>query len=428
MTLFGRDSLITSWMTMLVEPDLALGTLQTLARFQGTDVDPRTEEEPGRILHEMRFGETASLALGGGRIYYGTADATPLFVMLLGELSRWGNERAEVDALLPAADRALEWITDFGDRDGDGYVEYQRASDRGLQNQGWKDSFDSMRFADGRLAQPPIALSEVQGYVYAALVARSHCATEAGDHDLAAKLHARAHDLKVAFNRDFWVDDDDGGHLAIGLDRDKRPIDAVASNMGHCLWTGILDEEKAAAVARHLLSDAMFSGWGIRTLSAGAQGYNPISYHCGSVWPHDNALCAAGLMRYGFVEEAHRVMQGLVEASAWFGDLLPELFAGLGRARFGFPVSYPTSCSPQAWAAASPLLFLRTMLRFEPDIRHGRLHLAPAVPDWIGVLRLERIPLMGGHLSLEVHGEQVSAPEVPAGLTVVHTPRLPTQR
>jgi glycogen debranching enzyme len=428
MTLFGRDSLITSWMTMLVEPDLALGTLQTLARFQGTDVDPRTEEEPGRILHEMRFGESASLALGGGHVYYGTADATPLFVMLLGELSRWGNERAEVDALLPAADRALDWITEFGDRDGDGYVEYQRASDRGLQNQGWKDSFDSMRFADGSLAQPPIALSEVQGYVYAALVARSHCATEAGDLDLAAKLHARAHDLKVAFNRDFWVGDDDVGHLAMGLDRDKRPIDAVASNMGHCLWTGILDEEKAPAVARHLLSDAMFSGWGIRTLSAAAAGYNPISYHCGSVWPHDNAICAAGLMRYGFVEEAHRVMQGLVEASAWFGDLLPELFAGFGRDRFGFPVAYPTSCSPQAWAAASPLLFLRTMLRFEPDIRHGRLHLAPAVPEWIGVLRLERIPLMGGHLTLEVHGEHVSAPTLPDGLTIVHSPRLPTQR
>ena len=186
MTLFGRDSLITSWMTMLVDPDLALGTLQTLARFQGDEVDPRTEEEPGRILHEMRFGETASLALGGGRIYYGTVDATPLFVMLVGELSRWGNRRAEVDALLPAADRALAWITEYGDQDGDGYVEYQRTTDHGLQNQGWKDSWDSMRFADGTLAATPIALCEVQGYVYAALVARSHCATEAGDLDLAA--------------------------------------------------------------------------------------------------------------------------------------------------------------------------------------------------------------------------------------------------
>jgi glycogen debranching enzyme len=427
MTLFGRDSLITSWMTMLVDPDLALGTLQTLARFQGTKVDARSEEEPGRILHEMRFGETASLALGGGRIYYGTADATPLFVMLVGELSRWGNRRAEVDALLPAADLALEWITDHGDKDGDGYVEYQRTTDRGLQNQGWKDSWDSMRFADGTLAATPIALCEVQGYVYAALIARAHCATEAGDNALATKLLARADELKRRFNVDFWVDSADGGYFALGLDRDKRPIDGIGSNMGHCLWTGIVDAEKAPHVARMLLSEPMFSGWGIRTLSKATDGYNPVSYHCGGVWPHDNAICAAGLMRYGFVEESHRVMRGLVDASPWFGDLLPELFSGMDRGALGFPVSYPTSCSPQAWAAASPLLFLRTLLRFEPDIRNSILHLAPAVPDWIGTLRLDNIPLMGGKLALEVHGEVVRALQVPDGLTIVAEPRAPTR-
>jgi glycogen debranching enzyme len=253
MTLFGRDSLITSWMTMLVDPDLALGTLQTLARFQGKEVDVRTEEEPGRILHEMRFGETASLALGGGRIYYGTADATPLFVMLVGELMRWGNRRAEVDALLPAADKALAWITDYGDKDGDGYVEYQRMTDHGLVNQGWKDSWDSMRFADGALAQTPISLCEVQGYVYAALVARRHAATEMGQHDLAQSLHERSDDLKRRFNEDFWIDTDDGGYFAMGLDRNGKKIDGLGSNMGHCLWTGIVDEEKAPAVARALL-------------------------------------------------------------------------------------------------------------------------------------------------------------------------------
>src|SRR3954453_23538786 len=343
MTLFGRDSLITSWMTMLVDPDLALGTLQTLARFQGQNVDPRTEEEPGRILHEMRFGETASLALGGGRLYYGTVAATPLFVMLVGELSRWGNRREEVDALLPAADRALDWIFEHGDKDGDGYVEYQRTTDHGLQNQGWKDSWDSMRFADGTLATTPIALCEVQGYVYAALVARSHCATEAGDHGLVTKLRKQATELKRRFNDDFWVDNDDGGYFALGLDRDKRKIDGLGSNMGHCLWTGIVDEEKAPFVARTLLSEPMFSGWGIRTLSKETEGYNPVSYHCGGVWPHDNAICAAGLMRYGFVDESHRVMRGLVDASPWFGDLLPELFSGMDRGALGFPVSYPTS-------------------------------------------------------------------------------------
>src|SRR4051794_29306145 len=222
MTLFGRDSLLTSWMAMMVDSDLALGTLQTLARYQGTDVNPLTEEEPGRILHEMRFGESAELSLGGGRIYYGSVDATPLFVMLLGELRRWGNRREEVDALLPAADRALAWIHEHGDRDGDGYVEYQRMSDRGLQNQAWKDSHDSTRFADGRLARSPIAPCEVQGYVYAALLARAHFADEAHDVARATALRAEAADLKVRFNRDFWLDDQ--GWFAMGLDRDKQPL------------------------------------------------------------------------------------------------------------------------------------------------------------------------------------------------------------
>lgn len=424
MTLFGRDSLLTSWMAMMVDSDLALGTLETLARFQGSEVNPITEEEPGRILHEMRFGETAELSLGGGGIYYGSVDATPLFVMLLGELQRWGNTREAVDALLPAADRALEWIDTFGDRDGDGYVEYQRTSDRGLENQAWKDSWDSTRFADGTLAQPPVAMCEVQGYVYAALVARSHFAEEQGDDDLAQKLRARAVDLKQSFNRDFWLED--RGWLAMGLDRDKKPLDALTSNMGHCLWTGILDEEKAQLVARRLVSDELFSGWGIRTLATNMVGFNPISYHNGSVWPHDNAICVAGLMRYGFIDEAHLVMRGIVETAGSFGYRLPELFAGLPRREFDFPVPYPTSCSPQAWAAASPLLFLRAMLRFEPDVRNGALHLAPAVPEWLGRLRIERIPIVGGRLSMDIEGDQVHAVDAPDGLTVVGTPRRPT--
>jgi glycogen debranching enzyme len=264
----------------------------------------------------------------------------------------------------------------------------------------------------------------VQGYVYAALVARSHCATEAGDTSLAATLRKRAETLKENFNRDFWVED--GEYFAMGLDGDKRQLDAVTSNMGHCLWTGIVDQEKAPAVARHLLGSAMFSGWGIRTLSESMVGYNPISYHNGSVWPHDNALCAAGLMRYGFIEEAHRVMEALVDASAYFGDLLPELFAGLGRRAYGFPVTYPTSCSPQAWAAASPLLFLRTMLRFEPDIRNSRLHLAPVIPESIGRLRLERIPIMGGHLTVEMRGDESTVVDAPPGLTIEREPRPAT--
>ncbi|HXY94252.1 MAG TPA: glycogen debranching N-terminal domain-containing protein [Acidimicrobiia bacterium] len=424
MTVFGRDSLITSWMAMMIDSRLALGTLQTLASLQGVDVNPLTEEEPGRILHEMRFGESSQLSLGGGRVYYGSVDATPLFVMLLGELRRWGTNRAEVDALLPAADRALGWISDFGDRDDDGYVEYLRTSDRGLRNQGWKDSHDAVRFVDGRLAEPPIALCEVQAYVYAAYIARALFASEQGDDEFATEMYARAADLKRRFNEDFWIDE--RGWLAMGLDRDKSPIDALTSNMGHCLWTGILDEDKAQVVGARLVDSDLFSGWGIRTLGASMVGYNPVSYHNGSVWPHDNALCAAGLMRYGLTEAAHRVMEGVVAAAAYFGNRLPELFAGLSRTELPFPVGYPTSCSPQAWAAASPLLFLRSMLHFDPDVRNGKLHLAPDVPQWIGRLVLGRVPLAGGHVSIEVEGDVCKVLELPSGLTLVPEPRPPT--
>ena len=301
MTLFGRDSLLTSQMALLVDPDLALGTLQTLARFQGTDVDPRTEEEPGRILHEMRFGEAASLSLEGGAVYYGTADATPLFVMLLGELRRWGLAKEVVDQLLPHADAAMDWIVDFGDRDGDGYVEYQRSSDRGLENQGWKDSFDGIRFANGDLPRTPIALCEVQGYVYGAYLARAHFAEEMGDMATALRWRHRAVDLKRRFNEDFWLEER-------GLVR-HGPRRRQAADRRARLQHGALPVDRHRrrgqgrdSSAERLLSPDMFSGWGVRTLASAMTGYNPISYHCGSVWPHDNAIIAAGLMRYGMVE------------------------------------------------------------------------------------------------------------------------------
>ena len=421
---FGRDSIITSWMAIILDPDLAVGTRETLASLQGTEVNPLTEEEPGRILHEVRFGHRRLPSLGQRHAYYGSVDATPLFVMLLGELERGGHDVIRASELLAAADRALGWIDEFGDRDGDGYVEYQRSSDQGLVNQGWKDSSDGVRFADGTLARPPIALCEVQAYVYGAFTARSHCAAEAGDAETASRMSKRAVALKESFNRDFWLED--RGWYAMGLDRDKRPIDALTSNMGQCLWTGIIDEERAPLVAERLVSSECFSGWGVRTLADSMTGYNPISYHLGSVWPHDNALIAAGLMRYGFIDESHRVMEGLVSAAPSFGNLLPELFSGLDREHYPVPIGYPTASSPQAWAAASPLLLLRTMLRFEPDLRNSTLHLAPVVPDWIGRMRLERVPLMGGHLSIEVEGEDLDLLEVPDGLTVERTPREPT--
>ncbi|MGI9032685.1 MAG: amylo-alpha-1,6-glucosidase [Acidimicrobiales bacterium] len=423
MTLFGRDSLLASWMALVVDPDLALGVLQTLARFQGSEVDPRNDEEPGRILHEMRFGHSAGLSLGGGQVYYGTADATPLFVMLLGELRRWGLAREVVDSLLPAADRAMTWISDFGDRDGDGYVEYRRSSDRGLANQGWKDSGDAIRFADGHLASPPIALCEVQGYVYAAYLARAYFADEAGDAPMAARYRAKASNLKTAFNRDFWLDD--LGWYAMGLDADKRPIDALASNMGHCLWTGIVDEERAPSVAARLLSPEMFSGWGIRTLAQNMTGYNPVSYHNGSVWPHDNAIIAAGLMRYGFVDEAHRVVMAMLAAAAGQDHRLPELFSGLSRADVRFPVSYPSSCQPQAWSAASPLLFLRIILRLDPWVPHGKVWLDPLLPEGMGHLRVDRIPLGGRRVTVDVTADDVSVDGLPPDLEWVRRPRKP---
>ncbi len=423
MTLFGRDSLLTSWMALLVDPDLALGVVQTLARFQGDKVDDETEEEPGRILHEMRFGTAASLSLGGGHVYYGTADATPLFVMLLGELRRWGLAAEQVDRLLPHVDRALAWVHDYGDRDGDGFVEYEPTSERGLRNQGWKDSWDGVRAADGELGKGPIALCEVQGYTYAAYVARAHFAHEAGDEATAATYKAKAAELKAAFNRDFWLDDRQW--YAMALDGDNRPLDALSSNMGHCLWTGIVDQDKAAAVARHLMSPAMFTGWGIRTLADTMVGYNPISYHNGSVWPHDTAIAAAGLMRYGFVEEAQRVAMGLIDTAMAVGGRLPELFGGLDRRELRVPLGYPASCSPQAWAAASPLLLLRMLLRFDPWLPHGKLWLAPVVPKAIGRLRVGHIPLGGGRLAVEVDGDDVNVEGLPPGVELVTGPRQP---
>ncbi len=427
MTVFGRDSLLTAWMALLVDPDLARGVLQTLARFQGKEVDPRHEEEPGRILHEMRFGDAASLSLGGGSIYYGTADATPLFVMLLGEMRRWGVAREMVDELLPNAARAIEWIEQFGDADGDGYVEYKRSTDRGLANQGWKDSWDGIRYGDGRVAEAPIALCEVQAYTYGAYLASAHFAFEVGDTATYDRFRAKATQLKAAFNRDFWLED--RGWFAVGLDADKRPIDSMTSNMGHCLWTGIVDEDKARRVAENLISPAMFSGWGLRTLSRDGGGYNPISYHCGSVWPHDTAIVAAGLARYGYDGAAQKLIFGLLDAAQAQGGRLPELFSGLDRKELTVPVGYPTSCSPQAWAAASPLLCLRTLLRLDPWVPYGKTWLSPNLPDEIGYLKVDGIPLAGSRVTIEVGSEVpggVSISGLPPEIELIREPRRPS--
>jgi glycogen debranching enzyme len=422
MTVFGRDSLLTAWMTLLADPSLAHGVLETLARFQGQDVDPRTEEEPGKILHEMRFTTTTDLALGGADVYYGSVDATPLFVMLLGELRRWDARDDLVDRLLPHADRALAWVDAHGDRDGDGYVEYQRSGDDGLANQGWKDSWDAVRHADGRLATGPIALCEVQGYVFAAYVARVHLALEAGDPTTAAHYSAKAAELRQRFNEDFWSDEH--GWYVLALDGDKQPVDVLSSNIGHCLWSGIIDPERAGLVAERLLSDAMFSGFGVRTLASSAAAYNPISYHNGSVWPHDNALCAAGLARYGFVEEAHRIIEAQLDVAQAYEGRLPELFAGFSRDEFAVPAAYPASCAPQAWAAASPMLWLRTLLRFDPHASDATIWLDPQLPSGFGDLAVSGIRVGSHELSVSVSGGRVDV-DGSEGLTIVDRARPP---
>jgi glycogen debranching enzyme len=416
MTLFGRDSLIASWMALPLDQSLALGTLRRLARLQGRMTNAITEEEPGRIAHELRSGGNSGGPHRDG-VYYGSVDATPLFVMLLGELRRWGLHPEAVTELLPAADRALSWIAECGDRDRDGFVEYQRKTDRGIANQGWKDSFDGINFADGTLARAPIALAEVQAYVYAAYIARSHFAHEAGDDGTAQVWAAKAAKLKDDFNDRFWLADQ--CYFAVGLDADKRPIDSLASNMGHCLWAGIVAEDKAAAVAERLMSPEMFSGFGVRTLATSMGAYNPMSYHNGSVWPHDSAICAAGLMRYGFVEEAQRVALALLAAATNFGGRLPELFCGFDREEYPAPVAYPTSCSPQAWAAAAPIHLLRTLLRFDPSVPEKTLRIAPALPDEFGRLRVTGLPLADARLGIEVRRGRVKVTDLPPDIELI---------
>jgi glycogen debranching enzyme len=424
MTLFGRDSLITAWMCLIADPSLALGVLTTLSRLQGTDENPTTEEQPGKILHEVRFAGALGPALTHGERYYGSVDATALFVMLFGELCRWGHDEAATMAMLPNVDRALEWIEHFGDRDGDGYVEYQRINPRGLANQGWKDSWDGIRYADGRFPGTPIALCEVQGYTYAAYLARAHVAEERGDTATRDRYREKAAELRRRFNEDFWSEQH--GWYVLGLDADKRQIDGLASNIGHCLWTGIIDPERAALVAERLVSPEMFTGWGVRTLASSMSAYNPVSYHNGSVWPHDNALCASGLARYGFVEAAHRIIEGQLAVATASGGRLPELFAGFGRTELAVPASYPASCSPQAWASAAPLLWLRVLLRLDPWAGRKDIFVHPELPPSIGRLDVRGISI-GDHELHVCASHDTVAVELSEGAPyqVVREPRPP---
>jgi glycogen debranching enzyme len=414
MTLFGRDGLLTAWMALPLDVSLSIGTLQRLAAVQGRRVDLITEEQPGRIMHEIRRGPASADVLGGN-IYYGSTDATPLFVMLLGECWRWGADETVVRSLLPAADAALAWAEHYGDRDGDGFIEYRRGTDRGLINQGWKDSFDGINDATGHTAEPPIALCEVQGYHYAALLARAEIADAFGDAATAMRLRDRSGTLRDKFLDAFWLPEN--GWYAIALDGDKRPVDALTSNVGHCLWTGIATDEHARVLVERLASPEMDSGFGLRTLATTMGAYNPMSYHNGSVWPHDTAIAVAGLLRYrhvpGALALAKRLAAGLLDAAAAFGGRLPELYCGFARSQFRSPVPYPASCSPQAWASAAPLLLVRSFLGLDPHVPARRVAVAPHLPEAWGRITLSDLRLGNMTVHLEAEGQTAKARGLP---------------
>jgi len=404
MTLFGRDTLITSLQTIWVGPGLARGALHLLGALQGTQVDDFRDEEPGKIMHEVRSGELTLLGEKPHSPYYGTADATPLWLILLSEYWRFTGQDAFVGARWHNVLAALGWIDGYGDRDEDGYVEYQTRSSEGLGNQCWKDSWDGIQFADGRLPYLPIASAEIQGYVYDAKLRVAELARRVvGDERLATRLEQEAAELARRFNDDFWSDDR-GGYYVVGLDGDKSPIDSLTSNIGHLLWSGIVPEERAPLVAAQLMSDRMFSGWGIRTLSVDDRGYNPIGYHVGTIWPHDNAVVALGLARYGFRDEANRIALAQLEAAAFTGFRLPEAFAGFERWISRFPVPYPTACSPQAWATGAPFLLLQAVLGLQA--RDGQLCLAPHVPSELGRIVIRRVHAFGRELEIEAVGTE----------------------
>jgi glycogen debranching enzyme len=382
-TLFGRDSLITAYQALAVNPELAKGTLAKLAQLQGDKVDDWRDEEPGKILHEIRVGELASVGDVPHTPYYGTIDATPLWLVVLGYVWNWTADREFIEQMWPHAVRALEWIEKYGDADGDGYVEYKRRSGGGLDNQGWKDSFDGILNEDGSIAEAPIALCEVQGYVYDAKRRMAKVARALGHDDIAEQLQQEATELKERYNRDFWINE--LNTYAVALGADKQPIRSVTSNPGHGLWSGIVDESKAARLARRLLAPDLLSGWGVRTLSAMNPGFDPIGYHTGTVWPHDNSLIAHGLRLYGFADESNRVIDELALAGAFFeSNRYPELFCGYARDEVPVPVEYPVACRPQAWATGAPLLMLRSYAGMSADAPNNTLSIVrPSLPSWI---------------------------------------------
>lgn len=394
MTLYGRDAAITAYQMLGFDNRFAIGVLKTLSKYQGKVIDSENEEEPGKIVHEMRYGEVAHFKDWVKFPYYGTIDATLLYLKLFVGLYKF---HAGDPFFLTVKDNILasvEWIEKYGDIDNDGFVEYHKKSERGLRNQNWRDSDESMMFSSGELAETPIASADVQGYVYDVKKSLAEIArTEWGDDKLAEKLLKEADDLKVKFNKSFWVSD--GEYFALGLDKDKRLIDTPSSSMGHLLWSEIVDDDKKEKIVKHLMSDGLYSGWGIRTITKESKSYNPLGYHLGTVWPHDNSLIVRGLYKSGFYDEAGRVIADMIEASKYFDSSLPELFAGYGKEESPFPVSYPTACDPQAWASGAVLQFLKVLLGIEMHYDRKTISINPLKVLDDKFLRLEGFEIFG---------------------------------
>ncbi|MFI1360462.1 glycogen debranching N-terminal domain-containing protein [Streptomyces sp. NPDC020898] len=417
-TLFGRDSLWAARMLLPLGTDLALGTLRTLAAQQGTRTDPAAEEEPGKILHEVRRGVfDDGMGLRLPPVYYGTVDATPLWICLLHDAWRWGLPAADIEPLLPALKAALGWI-DAAARTGDGFLSYIDHSGTGLANQGWKDSADAARFADGSLAEAPLALAEVQGYAYEAALAGAALLDAFGLPD-GEHWRTFAAGLADRFRARFWVSDQQGPYPAMALDGSGRPVDAVASNMGHLLATGILNADESAAVAARLAAPDMSDAYGLRTMSSRSGGYGPLRYHCGTVWPHDTAIAVTGLARSGHTEAAARLVEGILDAAPAFDYRLPELWGGDARTDTPAPVPYPAACRPQAWSAAAAVAFLTALTGLDPDVPAGRLHLRPTGPLPVGALTVAGLTVAGERLDVAVGSDgRVESVTAPGGLVV----------
>jgi glycogen debranching enzyme len=397
---FGRDSLIAALQMLPFNPEVAKGTLKTMAAYQGTKEDPWRDEQPGKIMHEIRFGELANTNQVPFTPYYGTIDATPLFLILLTEYVKWTGDIYLFDELQDNVENALRWIHQYGDRDGDLFVEYHQESRKGIANQGWKDSGDSIVHRNGDYAKTPIALCEVQGYVYQAKMGIAEIYKAKGLMEKAEHLQKEAEELKAKYNEAFWMEE--AKFYAIALDHEKKQVGTITSNPGHTLYSGIIPNDRVEQVVNVLCSEKMFSGFGIRTMGKGEAGYNPMSYHDGSIWPHDNSLILLGLTKTGQQQAAKKVISGLLEAAKHFEyDRLPELFCGYD-ASVGKPIPYPVACSPQAWAAGTPFIFIQSLLGLFPNALAGEIIINPMLLDGMNELKVENISIGNGKLSLHL--------------------------